>query len=246
MGSNQTTVTKGMFMTALAGLLVIFTEPWLVKLGYDMGALRTLLEVVAVGLGLYFLPADFPARKKPPTSTLPPLVALLVGAALLVPGLAQAETDLARIVVTSKPTYVDNEQFDADGESLGFALVTTGTAAEAYFAPMVTVSLVRVNLKRRADYRAGVVPGVGYGFHWSPSWYDKSGDSPFLSAGVFLEGGLQLSGEGADFAVFTILPAVTILRWFSVGFGYERRISLTDGVKDDGAPILALGIASAF
>lgn len=174
---------------------------------------------------------------------LPPALVMLVALGAASP--AQAE-DLARITVTSKATFAEHEQFDANGESLGFAQVTTGTTAETYFAPMVTVSMLRVNLKRRADYRAGVVPGVGYGFHWSPGWYDSKGDDPFLSVGVFLEGGLQLAGDDADYAVFTVLPAVTLLKWFSVGLGYERRIALTEGVDDDGAAVLALGIASAF
>ena len=156
---------------------------------------------------------------------LPPVVALL----LCLGGTAQAEEGLARITVSEKTVFHEHEQFDAAGESLGFTRVETGTAAEAYFSPMVTVSLVRVNLERRADYRAGVVPGVGYGFHWSPDWYSQ-GDDPFLSVGVFLEGGLQLNAEGADYAVFTVLPAVTLMRWFSVGVGYETRIALTDGV----------------
>jgi hypothetical protein len=68
--------------------------------------------------------------------------------------------------------------------------------------------------------------------------------------GLFLEGGLQLNaGEGdagTDYAVFTVLPAITVMRWFSVGVGYEARFALTEGAKDDGAAVLALGIASAF
>lgn len=156
--------------------------------------------------------------------------------------------DLTRIVVQQKVVDIEHEQFDENGESMGVGWVETSSVPSMYFATMVTVSVVRINLLRRDDYRAGAIPGVGYGFHWSPKWYNAKGDEPLLSIGVFLEGGLQVSGDrdAANYAVFTVLPAVTVMKWFSVGVGYEGRISLTPGVKDDGAPMLAIGIASTF
>lgn len=169
-------------------------------------------------------------------------------AVVIVGGAAPAEAaDLARIVLTEKVVEVDHEQFDPDtGDSLGYSLTHTSSVAEMYFAPMVSVRMLVVNLERRADYRAGVVPGVGYAFHYSPEWYDAEGDGPFLSLGVFLEGGLSIDGDGPNYATFMVLPAVTLLSWFSVGVGWEQRLALDEGVDDDGAAVLAIGIASAF
>lgn len=241
MGNQTTAVTAG-FGALIAGALVLILNIYVLPIfGQPLipDELRILLEGIFTGVFAYF----FPNKPKVTAAIVGGLVAL---AAAHANAATVQEPGLFRIVVGEKVLQIDHEQFDENGEDTGFAYTETATLASAYFAPMVTVSVLRLDLKDRANYRAGVVPGVGYGFHWSPAWYDKAGDSPFLSAGVFLEGGLVLDKAGDNFAAFTVLPAVTLMRWFSVGLGWEQRFALTQDGKDDGSPILALGVASTF
>lgn len=184
---------------------------------------------------------------KSATTGIPPAALVLVAvSALLWSSTASAE-GLATIRLASKRVQIEHTQFDEKGEGDGTIFVETATVASLKTAPMFTLNLLVVDLEDRDAYRAGVEPGVCYGLHWSPLWYDGSGEDAFLSVGVCLEAGILNTGPDGDDAgqtafAFTTLGVVQLLRWVNIGFGWQQRVALTNEGQDSGSPVFAFGV----
>ena len=94
-------------------------------------------------------------------------------------------------------------------------------------------------------YKVGLIPGVGYGIRYKPKWWTVT--KYLLSFDIFIQGLLSddlETHEGSDYFNIDILPVITLIDWFGVGFGKRIKIGLED-VPHDHRWIFSFGIKKA-
>ncbi|WP_394844966.1 hypothetical protein LZC95_48935 [Pendulispora brunnea] len=99
------------------------------------------------------------------------------------------------------------------------AVADTEGAEALWLGPSVGFDVVTYH-SEESKLTAGIIPGVGYGIKWKPSWYHLN--KSLLAADLFIQGVLVAgdSDKGTkDVFNFDLLPVVTILDWVGVGFG---------------------------
>jgi hypothetical protein len=228
--STQSNVYAATVAAAIAQVIVFFLDPVLVGVyGADgLAPIEGSLSVILTAGMAWVLPSRV-GKVKVPTITMI-FAALLTSAA---PAVAQDAP--GRIILKTRRVGTGTTSFEI---------------AEHRIAPMVVVNAAAIPLERRATFEAGVDVGGCYAWMWSPSWWDRLSDSVFMAIGACFEMGLTVNGpeglpEGTT--ALTLQPAgvIALMRWVQIGIGYRHRISLVDGGRDSGEPVLLLGIAAA-
>jgi hypothetical protein len=103
-----------------------------------------------------------------------------------------------------------------------------------YLAPSVGFdAFVRDNSSN--EWKAGVIPGVGYGIKWRPSSYTLTQN--LLALDVFMQAAMASDRFDID-----LLPVLTVFDWVGVGFGYRWQLATTAGVSDKGGTLFSIGI----
>lgn len=95
------------------------------------------------------------------------------------------------------------------------------------------------------SYKMGIIPGVGYGLKWDPGWWKTT--KYFLSLDLFVQGLLSNeleSHDGNDYFDVDVLPVITVIDWFGVGFGSRFKIGL-ENVPSKQRWIFSFGIRKA-
>ncbi len=217
---------------ALANIVVfLFTPLFKAYAGPEAESLVMIeqsIATVVTGLLGYLLPMRatglMGVKKKSGT------IALLALLATLSPNLASAAPN-GRVVISERSVETQTG---------------TATVAELRIAPAVIISAVTVPLTRRREFQAGVDVGGCYVLAYSPSWWDKTGDDPFMSLGPCVEFGLVVDGpadapEGTNSFTVQAVGMLSVMEWFAAGVGYRHRLALGDG-RDNGEWVLQFGL----
>jgi hypothetical protein len=114
-----------------------------------------------------------------------------------------------------------------------------------WLAPSVGLDVFSLDTTSK-EYRAGLIPGVGYGLKWKPSGWTLT--DAVLSLDLFVQANLLEPDDeaGSKFFAVDALPIVTVIDWVSVGFGPSVRLSLTDGIDDTTHWIFSFGVRKAI
>ena len=115
--------------------------------------------------------------------------------------------------------------------------------------PIVFVTSVGLDCFTRESksgaYKVGLIPGYGYGIKYIPKWWTVT--KYFLALDVFVQGFLSddlETHEGSDYFNIDILPVITFMDWFGVGFGPRIKIGLKD-VPHEFRSVFSFGIKKA-
>jgi hypothetical protein len=123
-----------------------------------------------------------------------------------------------------------------------FEIIQKVRDASIWLAPSVGVDFF-VRESGTGNYRAGIIPGVGYGFKWGDA-SDRDNLRPYAALDFFLQGALtdELSDHsGFDYFNIDVLPVFTIYNWVSVGYGWRFKIGL-EGVEGVNRNIFSFGL----
>lgn len=96
------------------------------------------------------------------------------------------------------------------------------------------------------EYRAGVIPGVGYGLKYRPGFWTYT--PSIVALDIFAQASLvKATGSvGSDHFDVDLLPVVTLFDWISVGYGYRHQFATESGVKDSGGALFSIGIRKSI
>jgi hypothetical protein len=111
-----------------------------------------------------------------------------------------------------------------------------------YFGTTIGFDAIVVDMETR-NYKTGVIPGVGWGLKWRPTWWTQS--PSFIALDLFAEAAIAETNDahsGSDVFGISILPVVTLFGWVSVGYGANIQISLDSAVPDDTHAIMSFGL----
>jgi hypothetical protein len=84
-----------------------------------------------------------------------------------------------------------------------------------------------VRESKSGAYKMGIIPGVGYGIKFKPTWWKTT--KYFLSLDLFVQGLLTDELEthaGNDFFNIDVIPVLVLIDWFGIGFGPRFKIGL--------------------
>jgi hypothetical protein len=108
-------------------------------------------------------------------------------------------------------------------------------------APSVGFDLF-VRESESGAYKTGIIPGVGYGLKFKPTWWH--GSKYFLSLDLFVQGLLTDEVDahaGNDFFNIDFIPVLVLIDWFGFGFGPRFKIGL-ENVPSEQRWIFSFGI----
>jgi len=166
-----------------------------------------------------------------------------VGRALRV-YVANVEVDT---VATSAMDSVKASRGVIESRQLGYGRSAVITVQKdkrpVWFGPSVGFD-VFVREGGTGQYKAGVIPGVGYGIKWGKKGGAKTPDSPRISLDLFLQGALAdelASHDGADYFDIDVLPVVTVVNWVSIGWGVRFKMGL-NGLDGSTKSLFSFGV----
>jgi hypothetical protein len=90
-----------------------------------------------------------------------------------------------------------------------------------FLAPAVTIDAFTLNLST-GEYEIGAIPGVGYGIRWNPYKWESN---YLIGLDVFMKASLNGTDNPNYFGI-QVSPAITIINWFTIGYGPEFRLGL--------------------
>ena len=126
-------------------------------------------------------------------------------------------------------------------ESVYVKLVPDSTL---WFGPSVGLDFF-LRESQSGAYRAGILPGVGYGLKYKP----KSWRSGFLvGLDIFLQGSLSEEVEehdGLDYFNVDVIPVFTVMNWVGVGFGPRFKVGL-NGQESTTRYLFSFGLTKAI
>lgn len=89
------------------------------------------------------------------------------------------------------------------------------------------------------EWKAGVIPGVGYGIKYRPSSWTLTENVVALD--IFMQAALTDQTFNID-----ALPVVTLFDWVGIGFGYRWKLATESGVGDRGGTLFSIGIRKSI
>lgn len=119
--------------------------------------------------------------------------------------------------------------------------VVQPVGTKLWLSPSIGID-VFTRYNKNNEWRAGIIPGVGYGMKYKPANWTLT--SNLVSLDVFVQANM-VDGSTQHFDL-DVLPVITLIDWVSVGFGYRREFSTTKGVPDSGGSLISFGIRKSI
>lgn len=157
---------------------------------------------------------------------------VLTVAALAAP--ARAEWGRTYLSGSSKtptpPPEPPLEPLPKDGGAVGdVPLNATGTW---WFSPSVGFDVFTYDIKTHA-YSVGIIPGVGYGLKYRPANWTAT--EAVFAVDLFVQAGLLDESDqvpGGKYFAIQAIPIVTLLDWFSLGFGPDALLGVSSAPSE--------------
>ena len=134
--------------------------------------------------------------------------------------------------------------FIEKGQRDSISVTQADTTTPFLFTTSVGVDIFTRESKSGA-YKIGIMPGYGVGLKYTPKWWTAT--KYLLALDVFMQGlpsdDLE-THEGNDYFNIDILPVITFMDWFGVGYGLRIKIGLEE-VPSELRMVFSFGIKKA-
>lgn len=115
-----------------------------------------------------------------------------------------------------------------------------------WISPSISADFISIDLDAKT-YRAGVIPGVGYGVRFSPSWWTAT--ASFLALDLFFSGAVQNNPDphasGPQFFAIDVLAVLTAVDAVGVGIGLRNLIPIDGHSEGTTHAILTFGLRTS-
>jgi hypothetical protein len=113
-----------------------------------------------------------------------------------------------------------------------------------WFGPAASLDFFVWEARTHA-YKLGLSPGIGYGLHWSPSWWRAT--QAFVALDLFVQMQAVTVGDGSlSYFNIDFVPTVSFFDWFGIGVGPRVSLPLKDNLQTTSTALLSVGIRKSI